>query len=35
MAVEFKPADEFVPFLAEDAKKWRALIPAMGIPQVD
>jgi tripartite-type tricarboxylate transporter receptor subunit TctC len=35
MAVDFKPAGEFVPFLAEDAKKWRELIPKMGIPQVD
>lgn len=35
MAVDFKPAGEFVPFLAEDTKKWRELIPKMGIPQVD
>lgn len=35
MAVEYKPADEFVPFLADDAKRWGELIPAMGIPVVD
>jgi tripartite-type tricarboxylate transporter receptor subunit TctC len=35
MAVDFKPDAAFVSFLAEDTKKWRELIPAMGIPQVD
>jgi tripartite-type tricarboxylate transporter receptor subunit TctC len=35
MAVDFKPAGALVSFLAEDTRKWQALIPAMGIPQVD
>jgi len=35
MAVEFKPAGEFVSYLAEDARKWQELIPKMGIPLVD
>jgi tripartite-type tricarboxylate transporter receptor subunit TctC len=35
LSVDFKPDDEFVSFIAGDTKKWRELIPAMGIPQVD
>jgi tripartite-type tricarboxylate transporter receptor subunit TctC len=35
LAVDFKPADEFIAFMNNDTKKWRDLIPAMGIPQVD
>src|SRR6476620_2691318 len=35
MAVDFKPDAEFVSFMAGETKRWRELIPAMGIPQVD
>jgi len=35
LAVDFKPGDAFIAFIADDTKKWRELIPAMGIPQVD
>jgi len=35
MAVDYKPSAEFVSFIAADTEKWRQLIPAMGIPQVD
>jgi tripartite-type tricarboxylate transporter receptor subunit TctC len=35
MAVDFKPGDEFISFMAGETKKWRELIPAMGIEQVD
>jgi tripartite-type tricarboxylate transporter receptor subunit TctC len=35
MAVAFKPGDEFISFMAGETKKWRELIPAMGIEQVD
>jgi tripartite-type tricarboxylate transporter receptor subunit TctC len=35
LAVDFKPGGEFIAFMNDDTKKWRALIPAMGIPQVD
>jgi tripartite-type tricarboxylate transporter receptor subunit TctC len=35
IAVDFKPAAPFVSYLADDTKRWRELIPAMGIPQVD
>ena len=35
LAVDFKPDAEFISFMANDTKKWRELIPAMGIPQVD
>jgi tripartite-type tricarboxylate transporter receptor subunit TctC len=35
LAVDYKPGEEFNMFMAEDTKKWRELIPAMGIPQVD
>jgi len=35
LAVDFRPGDEFISFIANDTKKWRELIPAMGIPQVD
>jgi len=35
MAADFKPAAEFASYLADDSRRWRELIPAMGIPQVD
>jgi tripartite-type tricarboxylate transporter receptor subunit TctC len=35
LAVDYKPGAEFISFMADDTKKWRELIPAMGIPQVD
>jgi tripartite-type tricarboxylate transporter receptor subunit TctC len=35
LAVDFKPDAEFIAFMTDDTKKWRELIPAMGIPQVD
>jgi tripartite-type tricarboxylate transporter receptor subunit TctC len=35
MAVEYKPDAEFIKFIADDTQRWRELIPAMGIPQVD
>ena len=35
LAVDYKPGDEFNTFMAGDTKKWRELIPAMGIAQVD
>jgi tripartite-type tricarboxylate transporter receptor subunit TctC len=35
LAVDFKPGDDFIAFMNDDTKKWRELIPAMGIPQVD
>jgi tripartite-type tricarboxylate transporter receptor subunit TctC len=35
LAVDFKPGDGFIRFMADDTKRWRELIPAMGIPQVD
>ena len=35
MAVDFKPDAEFISFMAGETKRWRELIPAMGIPQVD
>src|SRR4029079_6163047 len=35
LAVDYKPDAEFISFMADDTKKWRELIPAMGIPQVD
>src|SRR3954453_12536055 len=35
LAADFKPGDEFIRFMADDTKRWRELIPAMGIPQVD
>jgi tripartite-type tricarboxylate transporter receptor subunit TctC len=35
MAVDYKPDAEFIKFIAEDSQRWRELIPAMGIPQVD
>ena len=35
MAVDFKPSAALTSFLTEDTRKWQALIPAMGIPQVD
>ena len=31
LAVDFKPDAEFISFMADDTKKWRELIPAMGI----
>ena len=35
LAVDYKPGEEFKAFMAGDTKKWRELIPAMGIQQVD
>jgi tripartite-type tricarboxylate transporter receptor subunit TctC len=35
LAVDYKPDAEFIKFMADDTKKWRELIPAMGIEQVD
>jgi tripartite-type tricarboxylate transporter receptor subunit TctC len=35
LAVDFKPDAEFISFMADDTKKWRELIPAMGIPSVE
>jgi tripartite-type tricarboxylate transporter receptor subunit TctC len=35
LAVDFKPGAEFVKFMAEDSARWKELIPAMGIQQVD
>ena len=35
LAVDYKPDAEFIKFMADDTRKWRELIPAMGIPQVD
>jgi tripartite-type tricarboxylate transporter receptor subunit TctC len=35
LAVDYKPGEDFNAFMADDTRKWRELIPAMGIPQVD
>jgi tripartite-type tricarboxylate transporter receptor subunit TctC len=35
LAVDYKPDAAFNSFMAEDTERWRKLIPAMGIPQVD
>ncbi len=35
LAVDYRPATEFVSFMTGDTEKWRTLIPAMGIPVVD
>ena len=35
LAVDYKPADAFIAFMASDVKKWQQLLPAMDIPQVD
>lgn len=35
LAVDYRPGNEFIRFMADDTKRWRELIPAMGIPQVD
>ena len=35
LAVDYRPDAAFISFMADDTKKWRELIPAMGIPQVD
>jgi tripartite-type tricarboxylate transporter receptor subunit TctC len=35
LAVDYKPDAAFISSMADDTKKWRELIPAMGIPQVD
>jgi tripartite-type tricarboxylate transporter receptor subunit TctC len=35
LAVDYKPDGEFIKFMTDDTKKWRELIPAMGIQQVD
>jgi tripartite-type tricarboxylate transporter receptor subunit TctC len=34
-AVAFLPQSEFTAFLAQEAKKWQRLIPAMGIPVIE
>jgi tripartite-type tricarboxylate transporter receptor subunit TctC len=35
LAVDYKPQAEFVSFMQGDIEKWRTLLPAMGIQQVD
>lgn len=35
LAIDFKPDAEFISFMMDDTKKWRELIPAMGIPSVE
>ena len=35
LAVAYLPSDKVSAFLADDTRKWRELIPAMGIPPVD
>ena len=35
LAVDYRPAEQFNLFMAGDTKKWRELIPAMGIPVID
>ena len=35
LAVDYRPAAQFSSFMVEDTKRWRELIPAMGIPVVD
>jgi tripartite-type tricarboxylate transporter receptor subunit TctC len=35
LAVDYRPDAAFISFMADDTKKWRELIPAMGIPQID
>jgi len=35
LAVDYRPDAAFISFMADDTKKWREVIPAMGIPQVD
>lgn len=35
LAVDYKAENQFISFMSEDSKKWRDLIPAMGIPEVD
>jgi len=35
LAIDFKPDAEFISFMADDTRKWRELIPAMGIPSVE
>ena len=35
LAVDYRPDAAFISFMADDTKKWRELIPAMGIQQVD
>ena len=35
LAVDYRPDAAFISFMADDTKKWRELIPAMGIPQDD
>ena len=34
-APAYKSHDDFVKFIAADLKKWQAMIPALGIPQID
>jgi tripartite-type tricarboxylate transporter receptor subunit TctC len=35
LAVDYKPDADFISFMADDTKRWRELIPAMGIPAVE
>jgi tripartite-type tricarboxylate transporter receptor subunit TctC len=35
LAVDYKPDADFISFMANDTKRWRELIPAMGIPAVE
>ena len=35
LAEDYKPDAEFISFMANDTKRWRELIPAMGIPAVE
>ena len=35
LAVDYRPDAAFISFMTDDTRKWRELIPAMGIPQVD
>src|SRR5262245_38426911 len=35
LAVDYRAPAAFISFMAEDSRRWRALIPAMGIPQVE
>ena len=35
LAVDYKPDADFISFMENDTKRWRELIPAMGIPAVE
>jgi tripartite-type tricarboxylate transporter receptor subunit TctC len=35
LAVDFRPEQDFVSFMNGDSAKWKELLPAMGIPQVE